>query len=289
MIIHEIATKRIVPIVRGVLAHQLSESGFTQRKIASALGVTQPQINKYLSRSIDYYMSRVEKLGFNPERFISLTRFITETVLRGDKDKFLLMLNSVIDYLARDYTCRFFYDSFKTYCDIGRFSDPYIEEYRSFIKRLMSLETLFKVIPEVGSNIVYAPGDASSSIDVIGLTGRLVKTGLAIGVIGEPMYGGSTHLSRVLLIARKYDASKRVAMNIAYVDLPEPLEKTYGVAYSGPHDSIEDFWSSIEKSLVSKPTILLDKGGVGLEPITYIFTRDFTELEEILQYIIRKT
>ncbi|MEM1661818.1 MAG: thiamine-phosphate synthase family protein [Desulfurococcaceae archaeon] len=288
MIIHEIASKKIVPIVKGILAHQLSENGFTQRKIAYILGVTQPQVNKYLSKSIDYYRYKIEKIGINPDRFITLVRSIAETAIRGDKGKFLLMLNSVIDHLVRDYICRFFYDDFKTYCDTGRFSDPYIEEYRSFIKRLISLESLFKLIPEVGSNIVYAPGEASHPIDVIGLSGRLVKTGLAIGVIGEPMYGGSTHLSRVLLIARKYDVSKKVAMNIAYIPLPEPLEKTYRVAYTGPHSSIEDFWNSIEKALASKPSILLDKGGVGLEPITYVFTRDFSELEEILRYIIRR-
>lgn len=288
MIIYEIATKRIVPIVKGVLSHQLSKRGFTQRKIASILSVTQPQVYKYLSKSLEHYISKIEKLGVNSERFMMLMNSITETINRGEKDKFLLMLNSIIDYLVKDYICRFFYDSFKTYCDTGRFSDPYIEEYRVFIKKLVSLNGIHKLIPEVGSNVVYAPGKAISPIDVIGLTGRLVKTGLTIGVLGEPIYGGSTHLSRVLLIARKFDDSKRVAMNIAYINIPEPIKKTYSVATSGPHNSLEEFWISMERALELKPTVLLDKGGVGLEPITYLLTKGFSELEEILQYIIRR-
>lgn len=288
MIIHEIASKRIVPIVRGVLTHRLSEKGFTQRKIAMVLGVTQPQVHKYLSKSMEHYKARIEKLGVNSERFLALVSLVAEAIARGDKEKYLLMLNSVIDHLVRDYICRLFYENFKTYCEIGRFSDPYIEEYRVFIKKLMSLDGIHKLIPEVGSNIVYSPAEASSPMDVIGLTGRLVKTGLTIGVLGEPMYGGSMHLSRVLLIARKYDHTKKVAMNIAYVPVPEPIKRMYGVAYSGPHREIDEFWNSLESALSSRPTILLDSGGVGLEPITYLITKDFAELEEILHYLIRR-
>jgi hypothetical protein len=55
---YEIASKSVIPAIRGMVARGLIERNFTQVEIAHALGVTQPAVSKYLGdkrgRAIDF-------------------------------------------------------------------------------------------------------------------------------------------------------------------------------------------------------------------------------------------
>jgi len=285
VIIHEIASKKIAPPLKGLLTHRLYKLGFSQRRIASILEITQPQVYKYLSRSEESFLEYFEKLGFSRQRVERFAEILIDLLTRGLLENYFVLINSIVHDMAIEYACRS-YRLPDTVCREKRFADPYIEYYRVWLNRIVSLPGLYRIIPEVGSNIVYAPFKPESTAGIIGLTGRIMRAGESVGVVGEPFYGGSKHLSRVLLLAVKYDEEKRVAMNISHNIDPKVLASKWSIQYTGPHESTEAFWRSLENALSSKPDVVIDMGGYGLEPVTYIITHSFNELVEILTTIL---
>lgn len=282
VIVHEIASKKILPILRGIIVHELKNRGFSQYRISQILGITQPQVNKYLSKPINYYYSEASNLGFNTDYLSYLVSLVVNTIVNGYINKYIILINSILHKLATDYICR----THRELCIGDRLADPYIEFYREWLDRIVSIDNIVLLIPEVGSNIVYSPHRPSDCLDIIGLTGRLVRAGTSVRVAGEPMYGGSRHLARTLILASKYNDKVRIAMNIIRVKNIDIMKSTYRITYCGPHDSIENFWRNIEEKLVEKPDILVDEGGFGLEPVTYIYADEFEKLEHILREII---
>ncbi|MEM1921296.1 MAG: thiamine-phosphate synthase family protein [Desulfurococcaceae archaeon] len=281
VIIHEIASKKILPIIRGILVHELKNRGFSQYRISQILGITQPQVNKYLSKPIEYYYKGVVNLGFNAENVSYLISLLVSTIVNGYTDKYIILINSILHKLAIEYLCR----EHREICIGDRIGDPYIEYYREWVERILNINNIVLLIPEVGSNIVFAPFKPKDYSDVIGLTGRIVKAGVNVKLAGEPMYGGSRHLARTLILASNYNSRVKIAMNIIVFKNIERLGSEYNIVYSGPHDSIDSFWINIEKKLVNKPDILVDQGGYGLEPVTYLFVDSFENLEIILKKI----
>lgn len=283
VVIHEIASKKILPLVRGILVHRLRERGFSQHKIAQILSVTQPQVNKYLSKPLDYYYERITSLGFSRENVDYSISLMVSSIVSGYVDRYIVLINSILHGLATEYLCR----ARGELCVGGRMADPNIEYYYEWLSRIVKIDGLAMIMPEVGSNIVYAPARPKDFSDIIGLTGRIIRVGAEVRVVGEPMYGGSRHLAGTLLIATKYNESVRVAMNTAKISCIDKLKNKYNVAYSGPHASASEFWRNVEERLAEKPDILVDLGGYGLEPITYIYVDRFEKLELAIREIIR--
>ncbi len=286
--IYEIAVKKIIPPLKGLLIHKLYSRGFSQRKIASVLGITQPQIHKYLSNSIDLYLDKLSEIGVDIDWINQYIDLIVDVIIKGDYSKYVLMINSIVNDILLKHICKK-YSELQIYCVEGRLSDPDIEYYREWIKRIAGIDGLVRLIPEVGSNIVYSPRKPRGLYDIIGLSGRIMRAGSSIEIVGEPIYGGSRHLSKILLHAVERSMDKKIAMNIVFIDkIPYSIKKKYKIIYSGPHDSIESFWRSIDQVFENKPDIMVDRGGYGLEPITYILTNSFEELEELLRILIHK-
>ncbi|RLG80706.1 MAG: Fis family transcriptional regulator [Thermoprotei archaeon] len=283
-ILHEVAAKKIVPLLRGVLVHELYSRGFSQRKIAYLLGVTQPQVYKYLSKPIDEYYHKALELRLDTDRLKYYVKLLADTLAQDSSEKYVLLVNSIVQELTLAYLCRE-HKEMRELCRTGRISDPYLEYYRERVERIVSRYRIESLVPEVGINIVYTPVKPRSPVDVIGLTGRIIKAGNRALIVGEPMYGGSRHLSRVLIMAAKYNNRRRVAMNTAYVRRVESLKRIYRVEYCGPHSSINEFWESLEKVLTRSPDIVADLGGYGLEPVVYILANSFEDLENALKHI----
>ncbi|ADI32169.1 thiamine-phosphate synthase family protein [Staphylothermus hellenicus] len=287
MLLQEIAARIIIPPLKGLLIHSLSKEGFSQRRIAKLLGITQPQVHKYLSKPEEYYYNLLLSHGFDIDKISSYLNIILYTALKEEQLKLVLLMSSIVNDLSMEYLCRIKHGA-RDYCRGTMIVDPFIEHYKSFISTLLSKYNLSKLIPEVGSNIVFSPHKPKDISDIIGLSGRILRVGGGIKAVGEPIYGGSRHLSRILLIATKYNEKYRAAMNIVYDKyiLDKLADKNYKVMESGPHKTLEEFWLNIEKTLKEKPQIIGDKGGYGLEPVIYIFAENLSKLEEIIRIIL---
>jgi hydroxymethylpyrimidine/phosphomethylpyrimidine kinase len=82
------------------------------------------------------------------------------------------------------------------------------------IKRLEECKEFGKLIPEVGSNMVYARQNAKTLADVAGLTGRIIKVKNRAIAVGEVEFGWAKYMGSVILTALTIDKEKRVAISL---------------------------------------------------------------------------
>ncbi len=289
----EIATKKIIPSLKGLIIHKMVDMGYSQHRIARLLEISQPQVHKYITKSRIYYYEYLEALGFDVDYIDRVVDIALKLLSKGDKPRFVLVLTSLIDSLSIQLLCEtkpYFKELCRQTGNTLKFNDPFIEEYRMFLERLLVIRGLEKLIPEVGMNVVYAPLAPQDTTDVIGLPGRIVRRGDRAVAIGDPMYGASRHLARVLIIISKMRPEIRTASNIRYDERILGLlsNKKLNIAYTGPHGSQADFWRSIERVAVKKPDAIADRGGMGLEPVIYLFTESLDDMLSLIRYIAGK-
>ncbi|ADV65055.1 thiamine-phosphate synthase family protein [Desulfurococcus mucosus] len=289
MIIHDAICEKILVSLRGVLAHRLSRQGLSQHRISSLLHVSQPMVNKLLKKPMEEYLRQLHEVGLEREVVEYYVEILCSLAFRAPRDRFELASYQVVNTLALKAVCSKYKEIF-TSCSEGLPVDPDVEYYRVALLRITSIEGLHRVIPEVGSNLVYAPRPPASVYEIIGLTGRITRTLNGVAVTGEPMYGGSRHLSRLLLTVSTLNPAKRVGFNTRYEEVYVEALRDLGLklAVSGPHEDVEGFWKRVEMAAREKPDAIADLGGKGLEPVVYIFTTDFNELERILVSLVKR-
>lgn len=104
---YEIASKSVIPAIRGMISRGLIEKNFTQSQIANALGITQPAVSKYFwdkrGRAIDFdHRDDVRKMA----------RAITDDIAAGNLDRVQVanMIKEMCDYIMRSgYMCDLHY------------------------------------------------------------------------------------------------------------------------------------------------------------------------------------
>lgn len=273
--------------MRGIIAHRLISRGVSQRKIAYYLEVTQPMVSKLLKKNArDYYVD-LEKLGIPRETIDHYVDIIISILSTNDYERYISTSYIIINQLALRAIC-----SSRTnllqYCITGFLRDPEIEYYKGILYKVIGIRGLEKIIPEVGSNLAYAPRKPSNLSEIIGLTGRIVRTSSGVTYYGDPVYGGSKHVARILLIASNYNPHLKFCFNIRYSKQVRDVFQHIGsqVVYTGPHLKEEDFWISVETALSQRPRVVCDHGGLGLEPITYILTENPQELEDYIRELV---
>ena len=163
--------------------------------------------------------------------------------------------------------------------------DPLIDELQSALDRLVTIPGLIDLIPEVGSNIVYAKPMAESTEDVAGLIGRIIKGSDKPLVCGEIAYGASKYLSSVLFEAMRIDPLKRAAINIrGGSDIAEHLEDL-GYHVQILPNKVDGDKSPVTSYLESSNRLLdayLHPGDMGIEATTTIITENPSNLVDVL-------
>ena len=102
--------------------------------------------------------------------------------------------------------------------------DETVTDLRNVISKLEKMVGFTNLIPQVGSNMVYAKQDARSPGDVAALTGRLINMAGKTHACGEVALGGSKYTSSIILEAILLDPLIRSAVSIrGGVDLVEAL------------------------------------------------------------------
>jgi len=286
----EIAAKKIIPSLKGVIVHKMIDMGYSQHRIARLLEISQPQVHKYVTRSLIYYYDYLKALGFDVEYIDRVIDIALKLLSRGDKPRFVLVLTNLIDSLSIQLLCTtkpYFKELCRETGNTLKFNDPFIEEYKLFLEKLLVIRGLEKLVPEVGMNIVYAPKPPSDTTDIIGLPGRIIRKGDRAVAIGEPMYGASRHLAKVLILMTRTRPEVKVASNIKYDERILELlgKKGLKIVLTGPHSSRSNFWSSIEQAVKNRPDAIADSGGMGLEPVIYLFTDSLDEMLSLIDYI----
>ena len=156
------------------------------------------------------------------------------------------------------------------------------------VRKIEETEHFVSILPEVGTNIVMSPPEATSLSEVVALTGRIIKVeNRAVGV-GEPKSGASTYMGTVLLSAKKRDRRISAAINIKYSEgilntckelKIEPQTFLWDIK---PKEAVEFKCTipwTIEK-LGKVPEIVYDIGDFGVEASMIIFGKTAIEVAD---------
>jgi predicted fused transcriptional regulator/phosphomethylpyrimidine kinase/predicted transcriptional regulator len=284
MLLHELISSKILPALRGVLAHRLHSLGVSQRKIAAYLDTTQPMISRVLKRDVEEYYSELKALGLSRDLVDHYVNILVDMVINEEYLKFVITSFGVINRLAITAFCQSEREATEL-CVRGEIVDPDIEHYKRVLNLLITTPCLDRLLPEIGSNLVYSPRPPRGLGDIIGLSGRIMRSTAGAVTYGYPMYGGSRHVSRVFLLVARGRPDIRYGFNLRYSEEVCRHLESLGlrVVYTGPHSSLESFWASVERSAELRPDAICDSGGYGLEPVVYVFTDSHEKLLQVLR------
>lgn len=150
------------------------------------------------------------------------------------------------------------------------------------VSMLLNEPAILEMIPEVGMNIGMAAQDASSSMDVAAVEGRLVRAGSRIHRSGCIRFGISRHIARVILAAMRFDPGVRASMNMMLAEPALTSAESMGLEI-GSFDRRDEptgektmswgiSWAILERGSV--PDLIWDGGGHGKEPMIRLLGTD---------------
>jgi hydroxymethylpyrimidine kinase/phosphomethylpyrimidine kinase len=153
------------------------------------------------------------------------------------------------------------------------------EKGRSLEEVLRAAHVLVKdprfveLLPEVGSNLVMALPGAKKTSEVVGLSGRIVKSGGQAHLTGFPKLGGSEHVANIVLTAMRYNPKIRAGLNIRFSPEILCVCRKLGFTISTFDRSREPIgaktmiWGTDQaiKKIGKVPQVIFDKGAPGKE------------------------
>lgn len=303
----DIVEEYIATPVKAILAKKLWAEGYTQMQIAKILGVTQPTVNVYIrssSYSEEKMLEKISKAGVDRAELHSLVERIFTLVRDGRKvDAMGVLMENILKWLS----------SLKL-CDAHRRLDPsipldckicseliqiqpganVIRALESAYEHLSREKCVYILVPEVLMNIAYAREDATSLGDVAAFPGRITRVGRGIAAVSKPAWGASRHLGRIVLIVSRRRRDLMAIANIKAMKCVAKALDELGLKYVVIHqrDSYVDedkIISEVSNAFIEhNADAVIDLGGIGMEPITYIGGRDPIEISKRISSIATK-
>ena len=187
--------------------------------------------------------------------------------------------------VAKEYV----YQSIKNSRDLGKGVKityrkiPEIQKQLSqSIINFQNIKNVSKIIPECQTNFVFSKNKPKNIKSVLGVSGRLVKSGNNIILAGDLVFGGSQHVATAVIEVSKKFPEIRSAINIKYE--PELITKakkhnmsvlSYDRKKESKNSKLKENSSiswGISSCLESKiPDIIYHKGDLGKEPMIIVF------------------
>jgi predicted fused transcriptional regulator/phosphomethylpyrimidine kinase/predicted transcriptional regulator len=292
----------IVPFVfltplRRALARELANIGFVQTEIARVLGVSQPVVSSYLRTSATQLSPLISRPTF--EKIVSdlVSRIKNESITPIE------MMETICQ------ECQ----TFRTVgplCDIHRKKNtidfppdcnlcfPAGELATIFNQKLQITKVLFdaaqqlvacgekfgQLIPEIGCQFISIIEGSETSADIVGFPGRIVKVKEKGKIVAYPEFEQGATLAKILLHFQKRGSPYRALISLRRTE--EILTKTSADKYvvsteEGDKDWDKTLWKFSSEQLQQIEGIA-DTGGVGLEPILYLFGKNPTEIATFL-------
>lgn len=202
---------------------------------------------------------------------------------------------------AVKFSKQFTYNSIKNAKNIGyginitqvKNKDTIRTELSHAINKFVEIKDIYKSIPECQTNFVFSKKDPESIKDILGVLGRIVKTGNTVTVAGDLAYGGSKHVATALITINKKFPDVRSAINLKYnKETISKLRKERLLISSydrntEPKNVKTKEGSSIAwgikyaiKNLKEPPDVIYHKGDFGKEPMIIIFAKTPTLIIE---------
>ena len=297
----EVVVKRLLPVLRALVAEELMQTyGWTQLQVAKCLGVTQPAISGY-SSLLKKNISR----RFNIDEVKAVAVTIASGVVNGELSLSesvrnvcelctRLKIGGAVCTLHRlnvpelsEEGCEICYGLFAKGTQLDERYNVLVD-IREAISLLEKSKEFPQIIPEVRVNIAMGVANAKSTSEIAGIPGRMTKVRDTARAFMNPEFGASTHMAEVLLAVMGKDSSVRAVINIKhdeYVDkalrklgYPSSSFELSELSKEAQESKFPTLWGI--KKVVDEsekvPSIIVDKGGYGIEPMAYIFDESAT-------------
>ncbi len=150
-----------------------------------------------------------------------------------------------------------------------------------------NLKNIYLLIPECQTNFVYSKLHPKSIHDILGISGRIVRTGKSVNVAGSLEYGASRHVASAILAVAKKFPSIRSALNLKYDSKIIKKCKRNGLAvlhydrtkepsHIKRKENSSVLWGikNAIKNETSPPDIVFHKGDFGKEPMIIVFGKN---------------
>ncbi|MDE1828776.1 MAG: bifunctional hydroxymethylpyrimidine kinase/phosphomethylpyrimidine kinase [Thaumarchaeota archaeon] len=165
-------------------------------------------------------------------------------------------------------------------------TDRLEQELAQAIGKFAEMNYIYRYIPEVQTNFVYSRPSPRDVFDILGLEGRIIKTGTSVVPAGSLKYGGSKHVGNAVLeVAKKFPAI-RSGINIRYdkSTIKRAVAKRFRVTHYNralePQQTKGKEGSTVlwgVRNAVSKmrspPDMIYHTGDLGKEPMILVFGR----------------
>ena len=165
--------------------------------------------------------------------------------------------------------------------------DKIEKDLASAISDFSNIKNVHKLIPECQTNFVFSKPNPRSLGDVLGVSGRIIKTGETVTVAGSLRYGGSKHVASAVLEMNKKFPNTRSALNVKYDTkmIRKGIAKRFSVlSYDRIMESLKTktkegytiSWGirNAIKNAKRPPDLIFHKGDVGKEPMILLFGKE---------------
>ncbi len=166
-------------------------------------------------------------------------------------------------------------------------------ELKNAVKRFTQIKNIYSLIPEVQSNFVFSKKQPKSIKDIVGVSGRIVKNGKTVHVVGNFEYGGSRHIGTAVFTISKKFPTIRSAANIRFNE--KTLKKFQKIGFkvlnydrtkepkiikNKENSTISWGIKNAIKNISRPPDVIFHKGDFGKEPMILVFGRNPNEVLE---------
>ena len=201
--------------------------------------------------------------------------------------------------IAKEYV----YQSIKNSKDLGKGIKITYKKNSEIQKQLslsiidfQNIKNVSKFIPECQTNFVFSKNRPRNIKNVLGISGRLVKSGNDVIQAGDLVFGGSQHVATALIEVSKKFPEIRSAINIKYE--PKLITKAkkrkmsvlnYNRKKESKNSKLKENSSiswGVSSCLKSEmPDIIYHKGDLGKEPMIIVFGCTPTEVVKKIKQI----
>ncbi|NHJ14823.1 MAG: hypothetical protein EAX95_14175 [Candidatus Thorarchaeota archaeon] len=303
----ELVQREFLPLVRASLAKRMSQEGISQIDIARKMNITQAAVSKYLRQPLEpsALSKEAEVLSESLRRLIVEDDEGSDALVKKICSVCMISrIGSSICDLHRERVPSLGETSCRICTDLLGRAEPLFTERAAILQDIEEAMAILsetprfaEIVPQVRANLVACTADAKSLSEVAGIPGRITVVGGRARSAELPQFGASTHTATLLLWAKKALPDTKACLCISGTDVVvagaekviRPL-KTEVIRISQSGGDAQSISKAIEVQMKGKypstsQLAIHIPGGIGIEPILYIFGASAVDLARLAEKI----
>ncbi len=285
----ELVQKEYLPVLRARLSRRLNDRGVSQIEIAEKLLITQAAVSKYLKQQpstclpLDKIDTAVQKLE---QMILDESETVSRMVYEICKHCIEMRIGGAICKAHQGSVRELGNEKCQICSDLIR-NEPIelgeraklLSDMNAALEILEVNDAFERVIPQVRANLVVCLKDATTTADVLGVPGRIFIFNGRATIHSSPQFGASRHTASILLWAKEKFEAVHACLCIRGSEEIISAAKKQGFyvislnrAFADADDIIKATEIAIKRRPRTKELIAIHvPGGIGIEPILYLF------------------